>query len=75
MVVGEGPRSVSACIYIYVYIYVYNIYIYIYIISKYYFTNRKVIWYPPTESCIYYCELLLVFPKKTSPVYIALSYQ
>ena len=32
--------------------------------SAHYFTNRKGIWHPPTNSCIYYNELSLVLPNK-----------
>ena len=35
--------------------------------------NRKGCWYPPTESCIAYIELLFALPKKAASVYIAVS--
>ena len=41
--------------------------------SAYYFRNRKGSWYPLTESCIDYRELLLVLRKKSAHVYIAVS--
>ena len=38
-----------------------------------YFTNKKCSWYRPTGSCIDYCKLSLVLPKKAASVYIAPS--
>ena len=41
--------------------------------SSYYFTNTEGSWYPLTEGCTDYRELLLALPKKDASVYIDVS--